>query len=441
MALFDPYLNLAFDVGSYSLVLSPMHPSLDTDLRNGAITDITISNDREVLYSTDGGIVGRLSIDELTTETTPQITEIIAVAQMGEATDVGLPSANPGQLIEVWGENLYASVKLGFPVRDVGPPALRTDRPYSISPLHVSSDGNRAWYKVPPQAFSGVIRVDGDDQASGLPLQVVPLIGDKVLGLGIDDFELHIDGQPVNPCRDGNSSNDCSIRLSDEVLPVARESKRYVTAGGSAAVAAGEESSLDGDVWQLGELVSATATHGAKFAFEFNSENVVAAGSDLEFTVTASQGATAQPLPDSVRVEFVSEWPGGVHRYQLRGAFRIDDSSRYRVGMPVDFPGGQVFVQGADDTALDLQVAATVIAASGDSARRIGDLDCGRQSAGRRLHRRPSSGHRYGPLPVGRNRVGSVATRSTRRSDRGSATDRNGSFDRYAGPFEAMVVG
>jgi hypothetical protein len=369
MVVLDRYLNLAFDVDSDSLVAAEINPSVGIDLGDETITNVVISDQRELLYSTDGGIVAKLSIDEQATTPAPQITEIVSVAQVGDATDWNLPSANPGQLIKVRGQNLHGGVKLRFPVRDVSYGKLRTDRTYLVRPLRTSSDGTEAWYKVPLQAFSGSIKIDGDDQASGLSLQVVPLIGDKVLGIGIDDFQLHIDGQPVNPCLDGSSSSDCGTRLSNEVLPVARESKQYVTVGGRAAGAVSEASVLDGDAWQLDELVSATPTYGAGFSFEFDSENMAAAGSNLEFTLTSKPGAADEPLPDVLGVQFVSEWPDGVRRYQHRNAVQIDDSSRYGVSLPVDFPGGQFIIQGADDDGIDLQVAATVIAASGDSAR------------------------------------------------------------------------
>ena len=106
------------------------------------------------------------------------------------------------------------------------------------------------------------------------------------------------------------------------------------------------------------------------------SDATLTAGSWIHFDITAktshgSNDVDDLVLPERLSVELTSQSASGLRRYQSVFAFRQDETSQYRTHLPVDFPGGEMAIQGAaeTDSRLTVAIVPTVTAVTGDSAK------------------------------------------------------------------------
>lgn len=377
MVLMTARQRYAFDVASQAFLQVDGYPVsksffIPDGLDYDRLTQVSMDAQGRFLVSNNSGALVRKPASEAEDPLRiPVVDQLLSVAQIGEPTDPTLPSANHGQLIEIRGENLDVdSFALEFDTRQLADGrASIYDFARTIAPFHFAGDGSRAWVTVPSHAIGTTIRIADAASQSPLPMQIVPFV-DSILfaRIGADDYELSYDGQPVNQCVHSGASDACGIALSNERLPLVRETIEVVTDGGTTSFRIGELT--EPASVQIGELVSFAPRYGADFDFELPSGSVVPASSKIVITLASKNGGAFESLPERVVVDFVTETANGVLRYQAATALLIEGTTNYLVWLPIDFSGGTLEVRGAasGDTRLSLDVSPTVIGASGDSS-------------------------------------------------------------------------
>jgi hypothetical protein len=93
-----------------------------------------------------------------------------AQAKLGEPIDVSIPSANPGQIVSISGQNFRPTDRIFIPIAT--PNGLMTEAEVPIT--EISTERTRASFVVPFNAITGLVKLAWASDA--FPLQVVPTI-------------------------------------------------------------------------------------------------------------------------------------------------------------------------------------------------------------------------------------------------------------------------
>ncbi len=151
---------------------------------NEGITGIDFDASGNLLLSTKSNVVHRIDIQSNPIPNPPKLTRIEARAIDGIASNVQLASANPGQWIEIQGQNLSAGISVEIPmINDI---AIRTTLLIELD--LVSDDGTRAWLRLPQEAVTGSIRILEDSTDTRVALQIVPRITELIGRFGSDQL-------------------------------------------------------------------------------------------------------------------------------------------------------------------------------------------------------------------------------------------------------------
>ncbi|OYP35819.1 hypothetical protein CGZ80_10500 [Rhodopirellula sp. MGV] len=326
----------------------------------------------------------------------PVLHGIIAVADVDEIFDPSIPSAIPGDRIELIGEKFTPDTTVLFQVGSrklinstFDFPAVGVE---DVQVSEVSDDGTRAVVTVPAVATSGEVRIAG--QMRGVELQIAPkievlgdLVGDVALAermldsydvLGIDSdvdepFSLLIDNQVFLGC-DLPLDAACQPKTDSLMTPVIHHSIEIVTRIGRDRIEIPTADQSERS-WQVSGIAAFEENFAAEYDYSGLGDNTVLAGSNLYVQVAAIDGMSSAPLPVSLPFilrddsnpnrssDFVRVWGG------------LNDKGLYFLRLPIDFRGGTLEVEaplGAEAVAIDelrrIEVAPTVIAASGDSS-------------------------------------------------------------------------
>ena len=148
---------------------------------NYSLTDISATTGPDVksLSSTltipySDSIYGDVSITTAGGRSAPfrvKLDSIPSQALSGTATDPNHPSANPGQAIEIAGDNLSRSTEMVVEYQD----ELGNATTQLINPTWASSDGKRAQLVLPP-TVSGISLVRAFGSPTVVPVQIVPTV-------------------------------------------------------------------------------------------------------------------------------------------------------------------------------------------------------------------------------------------------------------------------
>jgi hypothetical protein len=133
---------------------------------NNTQTYVTVPNNAvsgPITITTAGGTSVPLDI---------ALTGITATATGGTPSDATKPSANPGQTITLAGKGLTTTTEVIFQTVD----ADGTARQVIALPATAADDGTSATVVVPESAVTGNVRVLGSASATGVFLQIVPVI-------------------------------------------------------------------------------------------------------------------------------------------------------------------------------------------------------------------------------------------------------------------------
>ncbi|MGB7344922.1 MAG: dockerin type I domain-containing protein [Pirellulaceae bacterium] len=344
----------------------------------------------------------------------PQISGIMATAEVGVATDEAIASANPGQLIEVQGSNLTSNVRLNFDLRWITDIARTFAWPTIVSesatlPVAVSDDGTTATYRVPSHAVSGPVNLVGSDES--VDLQIVPaikrsqyperidrqtLLDDfEVLGFAGDQYELRIDGKQIagcfgadlsQPCEDFTSATgEVATYISSTRTSVGHrdirvlESIEVVTTGGSHTVSVTPNKVIA--PLKIDKMNDVIPVFGKAFQYSELQPYQVIAGSRLQVSLKrpdSLDNTTDEDHPWPMWALFdlliPLEGTSEIRSDRVVRGFCVEDGV-YDVPLPADFTGGWIvpvdtLVRNsteASEIGLALEVAPTVLAAAGDS--------------------------------------------------------------------------
>ena len=151
---------------------------------NEGITGIDFDASGNLLLSTKSNVVHRIDIQSSSIPNPPKLTRIEARAIDGIASNNQLASANPGQWIEIQGQNLSAGISVEIPmINDI---AIRSTLLIQLD--LVSDDGTRAWLRLPQESVTGSIRILEDSTDTRVALQIVPRITDLIGRFGSDQL-------------------------------------------------------------------------------------------------------------------------------------------------------------------------------------------------------------------------------------------------------------
>ena len=338
--------------------------------------------------------VARTAQPAATPEPPPVLREIIAVANVDEVFDPSLPSIFPGGTIELVGENLTAGTMIAF---EIDSRVLRggdgDNREIGIEEFgvtEVSNDRTAPKVRVPSDAISGTVRIAG--QPEGVELQIVPRIatggrlrGDvaaaermlktyTIFGIGSTDaFSILIDDQVFLGCSLPLSAG-CKPATEFEDVPIIQHSLEVITLTGRHRVELPTPEPAERP-WLIEGVDDLHPHFAAEYAYTGLTPNTFLAGSHFFVQVGTSDSSVTQSLPEELnfllRSDPKSNRPSDFDRIR---SIRNEDGL-YPVALPIDFRGGTLEIEpplGAEgappDEILQIEIAPTVIGASGDSA-------------------------------------------------------------------------
>jgi len=357
----------------------------------------TIDAQGRMIQVRGSGLIQRFDLQK---NRTLLLTRIESKSILGVAANPLAPSANPGQWIELIGENLEdllgSSIRFAY---DNGSGDL-TGAFINKDELVYDYNGNgtRVWVRVPDDARTGSLKLIGTEQS--LALQIVPGVTDlstrsqtptpslaltfidnedtqtlvlQSQATRIDDYRFRIDGIDVVDSKSVINLPPGYVNLHD--LPLPRDRVEVISVGGSTTLPA-PAISLASDPFVASSYSILERAFGASVQYEVGglpipASEVVTAGSTLAIEIVPrSTALVAVTYPKAIQFDFITLADGGGFRYKTVSGVQIDQGHSYRVELPFEFTGGKVAIRGArrDDGALPIRVAPTIFAATGDTS-------------------------------------------------------------------------
>lgn len=353
-----------------------------------------------VVQHVGSGLIQRYDVRQ---SKSPVLRQIESKSIVGVAANPLAPSANPGQWIELVGENLQDTT-IRFDYENESGDLTGTYLYNDVPVRSYTENGDRFWVRVPDEARTGTLQLIGSKQS--FMFQIVPGVTNlstlaqtptpslaftsidnentHVIVLQseasrVDDYRFRVDGIDVTDSVSFLNLPPGYVNLYG--LPLPRDTVVVSSDRGSTVLPA-PPITLASDPFVATSFSIIHRPFGASVQYERSgvplpASQVVTAGTTIAIEV-APRSTALEPIeyPSSIAFDLITPVEGGRFRYRSVDGTRIDQGNRYRIELPFEFTGGSVAIRGANrgDAPVPIAIQPTVFAATGDSSKPGGSI-------------------------------------------------------------------